>query len=181
MSGEEDNIMANMLNNINDAVDGKFLVTRTISNQAEAGTMVHIMAARKAADGSFALDYRVTSTGQNYKISFKDMKDFLKWARPDLFIARNYDAFTKEEIMRYVKITSRTFASFCCPLIIVALIVVWVLALVLLKGAASIIAGISASVVASLLILIIYKRQKSNVKMKMYYKLGSSKWGVRFK
>ena len=42
-------------------------------------------------------------------------------------------------------------------------------------------AGFAGSVVASLLILIIYKRQKSSVKMKMYYKLGTSKWGVKFK
>lgn len=180
MSGEEDLFMANMLNNINELVDAKYLVTRTISNQAEAGTIVHIMAARKASDG-FALDYRVTATGQNYKIQFKNMNDFVKWARSDLFITRNYDAFTKDEIMHYIKVTGRTFASFCCPLMIVALIIVWVAALVFLKGTASVITGIVGSVVASLLILIIYKRQKSRVKMKMYYKLGTSKWGVKFK
>ncbi|MGN1105573.1 MAG: hypothetical protein ACI4RH_02905 [Huintestinicola sp.] len=172
--------MANMLNNINELVDTKYLITRSISNQAEAGTLVHIMAARKAADG-FSLDYRVTQTGQNYKIEFRSMNDFVKWARSDQFISRNYDAFTKDEIMHYIKVTGRTFASFCCPLIIAALIIVWVAALVFLKGTASVIAGIIGSVVASLLILIIYKRQKSSVKMKMYYKLGTSKWGVKFK
>lgn len=172
--------MANMLNNIRDLVDSKFIITRSIGNQAEAGTLVHIMNAKTGSDG-FSIDYRVTSTGQNYNIHFKNLNDFYKWARPDSFIARNYDAFTKDEIIHYLKVTGRTFGSFCCPLIIVALIVVWAAALIFLKGTSSLIVGIAGSLVSIALILLIFKKQKSGVKMKLYYKLGSSKWGVKFK
>ena len=54
--------MAYMLKNINDAVDGKFLVTKTFPKQAEAGTIVHIMDARKLKSGGYQLDYRVLFT-----------------------------------------------------------------------------------------------------------------------
>ena len=83
--------MAYMLKNISDAVDGKFLVTKSRPKQAEAGTIVHIMDARKLKNGGYQLDYRVTSTGQNYLIEFATLKEFYAWARPDTFIARNYN------------------------------------------------------------------------------------------
>lgn len=172
--------MAYSLTNVNDMVDGKFLVVKSVSNQAEQGTMVHIMAARNNRDGSFSLDYRVTSTGQNYKIAFKKLKDFFHWARPDTFIARNYDSFTKDEIQKYVKINNRTFSSYCIPLILVALIIVWGLSLTLIPTlTAQIITGASVSVFLAVVIFIIYKKSKYNIKMKMYYKL-SGKWGVKF-
>lgn len=178
---KEEHIMAYSLTNVNDMVDGKFLVIRNVSNQAESGTMVHIMAARNNRDGSFSLDYRVTSTGQNYKIAFKKLKDFFNWARPDTFIARNYDSFTKAEIQKYVKINNRTFSSYCVPLILVVLIIVWGLCLTLIPATTTqIIVGSSASVVLAVIIFILYRKSKSNIKMKMYYKL-SSKWGVKFK
>lgn len=178
---KEEHIMAYAITNIKDTVDGKFLVIRNISNQAESGTMVHIMGAKSNKDGSFLLDYRVTSTGQNYKIAFKKMKDFFHWARPDTFIARNYDSFTKDEIKKYVKINNRTFSSYCVPLILVLLIIVWGLSLTLIPTlTAQIITGASVSVVVAIVIFILYKKSKSNIKMKMYYKL-SDKWGVKFK
>lgn len=178
---KEEHIMAYALNKINDMVDGKFLVIKNISNQADSGTMIHIMAARGNRDGSFSLDYRVTSTGQNYKIAFKKMRDFFHWARPDVFIARNYESFTKDEIRKYVKINNRTFSSYCVPLILVVLIVVWGLSLTLIPTTiAQIITGASVSVVAAIIIIVLYKKSKDNIKMKMYYKL-SGKWGVRFK
>lgn len=169
-----------MANNIRDLVDTKFVITRTIGNQAEAGTVVHIMNANGGANGC-SIDYRVTATGQNYNIQFKSLGDFYKWARSDSFITRNHDSFTKDEIMQYLKVTGRTFASFCVPLIILALAVIWTIALLLLKGVATWIVGIAGSVVSAAVIIILFKRQKSDIKMKMYYKLGSSKWGVKFK
>ncbi len=173
--------MAYVLKNINDAVDGKFLVTKSFPKQAEAGTIVHIMDARKLKTGAFQLDYRVTSTGQNYLIEFKQLKDFYAWARPDSFIARNYSSFSKKDIMHYVKVTSRTFQSFCVPLICIAIVLVWVLAFILMKGVAmKILFGLVLSIVAAAAVIFIYRKQKTGVKMKMYSMI-QSKLGVKFK
>ena len=173
--------MAYMLKNINDAVDGKFLVTKTFPKQAEAGTIVHIMDARKLKSGGYQLDYRVTSTGQNYLIEFKQLKDFYAWARPDTFIARNYNSFSKKDIMHYVKVTSRTFQSFCVPLIVAAVVVVWILAFILMKGVGmKSVFGFLMSIVAAALVIFIYRKQKSGVKMKMYQMI-QSKLGIKFK
>ncbi len=173
--------MAYMLKNINDAVDGKFLVTKSFPKQAEAGTIVHIMDARKLKNGGYQLDYRVTSTGQNYLIEFKQLKDFYAWARPDTFIARNYNSFSKKDIMHYVKVTSRTFQSFCVPLIIAAVVVAWVLSFIIFGSVGmKILFGVLFSVVASALVIVFYRKQKSGVKMKMYGMI-QSKLGVKFK
>ena len=173
--------MAYMLKNISDAVDGKFLVTKTFPKQAGAGTIVHITDARKLKSGGYQLDYRVTSTGQNYLIEFKQLKDFYAWARPDTFIARNYNSFSKKDIMHYVKVTSRTFQSFCVPLIVAAVVVVWILAFILMKGVGmKILFGFLMSIVAAALVIVIYRKQKSGVKMKMYQMI-QSKLGIKFK
>lgn len=173
--------MAYMLKNINDAVDGKFLVTKSFPKQAEAGTIVHIMDARKLKNGGCQLDYRVTTTGQNYMIEFAQLKEFYAWARPDSFIARNYNAFSKKDILHYVKVTSRTFQSFCVPLIVAAVVLVWVLAFILMGSIGSkILFGFLMSIVAAGLVIFIYRKQKSGVKMKMYQMI-QSKLGIKFK
>ena len=173
--------MAYMLKNINDAVDGKFLVTKSFPKQAEAGTIVHIMDARKLKAGGYQLDYRVTSTGQNYLIEFKQLTDFYAWARPDSFIARNYNSFSKKDILHYVKVTSRTFQSFCFPLIIAAVIVVWILAFLLMGSVTSkILFGFLMSIVAAGIVIFIFIKQKNSVKMKMYQMI-QSKLGIKFK
>lgn len=173
--------MAYMLKNINDAVDGKFLVTKSFPKQAEAGTIVHIMDARKLKAGGYQLDYRVTSTGQNYLIEFKQLTDFYAWARPDSFIARNYNSFSKKDILHYVKVTSRTFQSFCFPLIIAAVVVVWILAFLLMGSVTSkILFGFLMSIVAAGIVIFIFIKQKNSVKMKMYQMI-QSKLGIKFK
>ena len=174
--------MAYMLKNISDAVDGKFLVTKSRPKQAEAGTIVHIMDARKLKNGGDQLDYRVTSTGQNYLIEFATLKEFYAWARPDTFIARNYNSFSKKDIMHYVKVTSRTFQSFCVPLIVVAVVVAWVLAIILFKSSVglTILFGMLLSIVAAAIVIVIYRKQKNGVKMKMYQMI-QSKLGIKFK
>lgn len=172
--------MTSTLTNVNDMVDNKYLITRTMANQAEAGNIVHIMSAKNGADG-FSLEYRVTATGQNFNIQFKRMEDFIRWARPDPFITRNYDAFTKDEIVHYIKVTNKSFASFGLPILIVLMAIVWAASLIFLQGTTAIIAGAAGSIVSLLLVLFIYKKRKSSIKMKMYYKVGTSKWGVKFK
>ena len=176
--------MTYLLNNIDEAVDRKFLVSKNIPNQARAGTMVHIMGSDDSA--GISVKYRVTDTGQDYNIQFETLKDFCKWAAPDTFIARYYENFSNKEILHYIKVTNRSFTSFCLPIIAVALVIVWVLAMVVLKGIAGLGAGICAGIGGVLsigvIIAVIYvkKKKKSSVKLKLYRKV-SSNWGIEFK
>ena len=174
--------MTYLLNNIDEAVDRKFLVCKNISNQARAGTMVHIM----GSDDSSGINvkYRVTDTGQDYNIQFETLKDFCKWAAPDTFIARYYENFSNKEILHYIKVTNRSFTSFCLPIIAVALVIIWVLALVVLKSfiktsICAIIGGV-LSVAAIVAVIYVYRQQKSSVKLELYRKV-SSNWGIEFK
>ena len=83
--------------------------------------------------------------------------------------------------MHYVKVTSRTFQSFCVPLIVAAVVVVWILAFILMKGVGmKILFGFLMSIVAAALVIFIYRKQKSGVKMKMYQMI-QSKLGIKFK
>lgn len=172
--------MAYIMKDINDAVDEKFLIVKNLKNQAEAGSIIHVMSAG-SYPGGITVNYRITATGQNYEVQFKSLGEFFKWARNDTFIARNYNSFSKEDIMRYIKVNSRTFATFSLPLILVSLIIIWLVVILLLKASTvSLIAGAVASVVFSVFFILLYKNQKSKVKMELYQKL-SNKWGVKFK
>ncbi|MBQ4311850.1 MAG: hypothetical protein II773_09675 [Oscillospiraceae bacterium] len=176
--------MAYSLNSIDEAVDGKFLITKNVSNQAQAGTLVHIMDSSQSSSG-VSVNYRVTNTGQNFTIKFGSLKDFCKWATPDTFIARYYESFTKSEILNYIKVNERTFLTFAVPIIAVALVIIWVLCLLIFKDhtVLKIILGIILSLVAAGAVTIFYKRQKTQVKLKLYKKV-SSNWacgGIAFK
>lgn len=171
--------MAYKLNNINDAVDGKFLVVKRFANQADIGTLVHIMGTGKDPSGAIIVDYRITSTGQDYQIKFNSLNDFCKWAKPDQFIARNYAFFERDEILKYIKQQKKTFVTGCLPFLVIALAVIWAVCLILLKGMLRFVVGGIASVAAALILTVFYKKQKSRMMMKMYRKL-SSNWGVNF-
>lgn len=172
--------MAGILTDIRDAIDRNYLVTKNMSNQVEAGTVVHIMDSIKAPDGSVSVNYRVLKTGQDFVVSLKSLKAFSKWARPDDFIARYHDAFSKNEILRYIKINSRTFASFYLPLILLILAVIWVLVFFVVKPTVvPIILGATLSVVTILVMIVVYKKQKTSIKINMYRKVSKS-WGVSF-
>lgn len=171
--------MTYRLNNISDAIDGKFLVTKSIANQAEMGTLVHIMDARQKSADAISVSYRITTTGQDYVIEFSQMQDFYNWARPDQFIARNYARFDKDDIVRYIKSQNKTFATSCLPFIIIALAVIWILCGVLLDGVLFPVISIILSIAASGLLIFLYKKSKSSVMMRMYKKLSSS-WGINF-
>ncbi len=175
--------MTYLLNNIDEAVDRKFLVCKNISNQARAGTMVHIMGSDDTS--GINVKYRVTDTGQDYNIQFETLKDFCKWAAPDTFIARYYENFSNKEILHYIKVMNRSFTSFCLPIIAVALVIVWVLSIIIFKNVldktslAFIVGGV-LSVVAIIGVFYMYRQQKSSVKLKLYRKV-SSNWGIEFK
>lgn len=169
--------MAFMLYSIDEAIDRKYVVTKLLSGQAKTGTLIHVMDTHETSDG-ITVDYRVTKTGQNYVAKFPTVKDFCKWCRPDTFIARHYDSLSKKEIRQYLKITSRTFTSFCLPLILVALAVIWVLAIAAIGGTVGIILGVVLSLVAVVAVLYLFKAQKEKIKLKLYSKVNV---GVSFK
>ena len=168
------------LYSIDEAIDRKFVVTKTISSQAKAGTLIHIMGTKEKPD-QVSVKYRVTESGQDFVIKFDNVKQFCKWARPDNFIARNYERLTNKEITHYLKVMGRTVVSFCLPIILIALVVIWGISLFVIKSTpTNLIVGAAASAVAAIAVLIFYKVQKNNVKMRLYQKV-SSNWGVVFK
>ncbi|MCR5817209.1 MAG: hypothetical protein K6F91_10020 [Ruminococcus sp.] len=169
--------MAFMLYSIDDAIDCKYVVMKTMSGQAKAGTLVHIMDTNEKSDG-IIVDYRVTRTGQNFVARFNTVKDFCKWAHPDTFLARHYDAFSKKEIQQYLKVKERSFISFCLPIILIALVVAWVLGLAVIGGGAGIAVAIVISIFGVLGTLFLFKTSKEKTMLKMYSKVNV---GIGFK
>ena len=173
--------MALYIYSIDEAVDRKYVVTKSMSGQANAGTLVHIMDAFDKGDGSVSVSYRVTETGQNFNMDFANLKQFCKWARPDNFIARHYENLNSKDILHYIKVTNRTFATFYLPVLLVALVVIWVVSLLLIKNIVGIIVGVVLSAAAIAGDIFYYKYEKKHIAMDMYSKVGSNSWGVVIK
>lgn len=176
-------IMTYMLNDIDEAIDRKFLVTKTLSNQVQAGTIVHIMDALNNKDGTVTVYYRITYTKQDYTVKFDNVKQFCKWARPDNFIARHYESFNIKEIQRYVKLKDRTFTSFCLPLILVAVAFIWAICWLLIgKETFMFILAAVLTVAAAVLITFTYRSSRQKELIKLYSKVSAnSNWRVNFK
>lgn len=176
----EGDIMAYMMYSIDEAVDRKFIITKNMSSQAKPGTLIHIMDTTQTSDG-ISVDYRVTETGQDFTVKFDTVKQFCKWCRPDTFIARYYEYLNDKDIINYMKVSGRSFTSFCLPLIIAALVIVWVVSLLVLSPVPAIIVGAVLSIIAVLAIFKVYKDQKTKATEKIYSKIGNTKWGVVIK
>lgn len=173
--------MTYMLNDIDEAIDRKFLVTKKLSNQVEPGTIVHIMDAQNHKDGTVTVYYRITYTKQDYTVKFDNVKQFCKWARPDNFIARHYESFNIKEIQKYVKIKDRTFTAFCLPIILVVAAIMWVFSYILLPDK-FILIGIILTIISGVLITIIYRTTRQKSLVKLYSKVSArSNWHVNFK
>lgn len=172
--------MAFSLYSIDEAIDKKFIVTKTLGRQAKAGTLVHIMDASESSNG-VTVDYRVTSTGQDFTVKFDSLKQFCSWAVYDTFIARYYEFLSSKDIQYYLKVTNRTVVSFCVPIILVCMLVIWLLALLVIKGTTGVVLGIVLSVVAAAAVFIFYKTQKSNILVKFYGKVSNGAWGIAIK
>lgn len=179
ISGREDRFMTYMLNSIDEAVDRKFLVVKSLSNQVKSGSLVHIMGTKEIDDG-VVVDYRVTDTGQDFTIKFSSVKDFCSWARPDTFIARYYNSFSQKEIQHYIQVNNRSFTNFCLPIILVAAIIFFVIGLLLIKGTGGVVFAIIFTLIAVGGSYFFYTHQKKNVKLKLYQKV-STNWGIAFK
>ena len=175
--------MTYMLNDIDEAIDRKFLVTKKLDNQVEPGTIVHIMDAHSNKDGSISVYYRITYTKQEYTVKFDNVKQFCKWARPDNFIARHYENFNIKEIQHYVKIKDRTFVSFCLPLILAVLVVIWLFCIFVLGGGTlAVVAGLVLSILSAVMITMIFRNNRQKALIRFYRKVSSnSNWGVNFK
>ena len=167
---------------IDEAIDKKFLVTKSIKGQAEAGTIIHVMDAEKV-NSDLLVTYRVARFNgkfhdyQDYNAKFDDIHQFCKWAQPDNFIARNYESFSIKDIQHYIKVKNRTVASFCLPLIIVMAAIVWALSFILLSGVIRIAVGAVLTLAAIVLVFAMFRSQKKKEKMRMYKKISSG-WGV---
>lgn len=168
--------------NIDEAIDRKFLVTKSIKGQAEAGTIIHVMDAEKEKS-DLLVTYRVARFNgkfhdyQDYNAKFDDINQFCKWAQPDNFIARNYESFSIKDIQHYIKVKNRTVASFCLPLIIVLAAIIWAVAFLALSGVLRFIVGGALTVVAIVFVFAQFRSQKKKEKMRMYKKISSG-WGV---
>ncbi|MBR4554053.1 MAG: DUF4229 domain-containing protein [Ruminococcus sp.] len=169
--------MAFMLYSIDEALDRKYVVTKTVPGQAKSGTVIHIMDTNERSDG-ITVDYRVTKTGQNFVAKFDTLKQFCKWCKPDTFIIRHHENLTKKEIRQYLKITDRTFTSFCLPILIVLLAIIWVIGIAAIGAPAGIIVAAILSVVAFLGVMYFFKSQKEKIKLKLYGKVNV---GISFK
>lgn len=173
--------------NIDEAVDRKFLITKNMKNQAEAGTIIHVMDAENNSDGTVSVIYRVARFNerfhdyQDYTAKFDSLAAFCKWAQPDNFIARNYEMLTIPEIQHYIKIKKRNFTSFCLPLILIAAIIIWALLFYLMgAGVATIVIGVVLTLCIAAAVLLLLKTQKKNEKVRLYNKI-SSNWGIVIK
>ena len=173
------NYMAFMLYDIEEAVDRKYVVTKSLPNQAKMGSVVHIMGTEPGGSGT-NVKYRVSRTNQDFTASFADVKEFCKWIRPDDFVARYYEKLTEDDIGRYLKATGKTFATFDLPIIIVALVIIWVLSIFVIKGVVGIVLGVLLSAAAFVVITQLSKIYRSKAKLKLYNKVGTS-WGISIK
>lgn len=173
--------MALTLYSFDEAIDRKFIVTKSLSGQATQGTLVHIMDCVKKSDGSYTVYYRVTGTGQDFTVDFDTLKQFCKWARADNFIARHYDNLGTKDVMHYIKVTGRTFTAFYLPILVVLIVLIWVLLLALVGGISSVILGAVLSIAAAIGIFVYYKRAKKKMVLYIYSKVSKSSWGVILK
>ena len=174
----------NYLLNIDEAIDRKVLVTKAMKGQADIGTIIHVMDAEQQGQAVIVY-YRVTRYNekfhdyQDYTAKFENLAAFCKWAQPDNFIARNYECFSIRDIQHYIKIKNRNFASFCLPIILVAAIIIWAVALFVVKGVVGIIMGSVLTLVVIILAFSLLKMQKKKEKMRLYRKVSAG-WGVVF-
>ncbi len=170
--------------NIDEAIDRKFLVSKTLKGQAEAGNIIHVMDAENSSN-SVLVTYRVSHYNerfhdyQDYTVKFENVAQFCKWAQPDNFIARNYENLNIKDIQHYIKIKNRSFTTFCLPLILIAAVIIWVLFLAVLPlpKTVGIILSVLLTIGAAVGILMVFKKQKKQEKMRLYSKISSG-WGV---
>ena len=173
--------MAQYLLSFDEAIDRKFIVTKTLSGQAKSGTMIHVLDCVPKGNGAYTVWYRVTETGQDFSQSFNSLKDFCNWARTDKIIIRHYDSLSRRDVMQYLKITNRGFTKFYLPFLIVLVILIWIALLVAVGGVLGIVLAVVLSLAAAVGILFFYKGQRKKAILAIYSKVSKNNWGVIIK
>lgn len=169
-----------LLNNIEDAVDQKYLVTKSLKNQAAAGTVIHIMGTQTESDG-VTVKYRVTKTGEDYSCKFADVKQFSKWASSDNFVARYQDNLSPSDIRQYMKICDTSFmASGGIATIVGIALVLVILIIAMIAGKLAwwqlLVGTICFSVIIYFGATTFYKRRRNKIMSQIYNKVSAA-WG----
>lgn len=169
-----------LLNNIEDAVDQKYLVTKSLKNQAAAGTVIHIMGTQTESDG-VTVKYRVTKTGEDYSCKFADVKQFSKWASSDNFVARYQDNLSPSDIRQYMKICDTSFmASGGIVTIVGIALVLVILIIAMIAGKLAwwqlLVGTICFSVIIYFGATTFYKRRRNKIMSQIYNKVSAA-WG----
>lgn len=169
-----------LLNNIEDAVDQKYLITKSLKNQAAAGTVIHIMSTQTESDG-VTVKYRVTKTGEDYSCKFADIKQFSKWASHDNFVARYQDNLTPSDIKQYIKVCDTSFmASGGIPIIIGIAVALIILVVTMVIGKIAwwqlLIGAVCFSVIIYFGVTTFYKRRRNKIMSQIYNKVSAA-WG----
>lgn len=167
-----------LLNNIEDAVDQKYLVTKSLKNQAEAGTVIHIMGAQTESDG-VSVKYRVTKTGQDYTCKFADVKQFLKWASSDNFVARYQDNLNPSDIRQYIKVRDASFMASGGIIIIAGIVIALVIMLIAMIAGKLLwwqllIGAVCIPVIIYFCVTTFYKRRRNKVMSQIYNKVSAA-------
>lgn len=170
--------MAFMLYSADDAIDSKFIVTKNISNQAKPGTLIHVMDTAETSEG-ISVDYRVTGTNQDFTVKFASLKQFCKWIQPDSFIARHYECLSNKDVVHYMKVNGRSFATFCLPVILITWAVIWAVLLLLVPNVVGMVIAAVLSLAAVAAVFFADKKMKSNARMRIWSKVADSKWGMK--
>ncbi len=173
--------MAQYLLSFDEAIDRKFIVTKTISGQAKTGTMIHVLDCVPKGNGAHTVWYRVSETGQDFSQGFASVKEFCSWARTDKILIRHYDSLSRRDVMQYLKITNGGFVKLYLPVLIVLLVLIWVALLAAMGGAVAVIIAAVLSIAATFGALFLYKGQRKKAILSIYSKVSKNNWGVTFK
>ena len=166
--------MGFLIYSIDKTIDSKYIVVKSIKEQARVGALVHIMDARETSDG-ITVKYRVTQTKQDYVIKFDTIKQFCEWVMPSVFLARYYDNLSHREIISYIHAENRSFLTFHLPIILICLVIIWVCALFLITGVAGIAVGASLSVTAVAGVFLFDKISVKLMHERLYDKVTNAK------
>ncbi len=173
--------MAQYLLEFEEAIDRKFIVTKTVSGQAKVGTMIHVLDCVPKGNGAHTVWYRVNETGQDFSQGFASVKEFCNWARTDKILIRHYESLSRRDVMQYLKITNGGFTKLFLPVLIIALILIWVVMLAAVGGVAGVAIAIVLSLLATVATLFLYKNKRKKAILAIYSKVSKNNWGVTFK
>ncbi len=168
--------MAFSLYSIDEAVDHKYIVIKSVKKQVKKGTLIHVMDAEETSDGVM-IKYRVTKTNQDFTVTFDTIKQFCSWCMPSAFLAKYYDKLSYREVMKYIQAENRNFLAFHLPIILVCLAIVWAATIVLINmgfvaSSLGLIIGGAASVVCVVGVFVIAHIVKTCTVERLYDKVS---------